>query len=253
MTPPVSAQLELPFAPPSMNPVVTFSTLLSGSAVDYILHRSSGRRRISISIDERGLRVGAPLRATLREIETALAGHAHWVTRKLDEWRAKRPASRRWEHGETVSVLGLPVTLALTTGAGTVERSEHGLLIHTPDRSPAAVSAMVKRWLRDEAAAHLQKRVEHYRSHFTLEPVALRLSNARSRWGSCHVSGRISLNWRLIQLPPNLVDYVVVHELAHLREMNHSPRFWAVVGRIIPDYPARRREIRREAHKYLVD
>ena len=82
---------------------------------------------------------------------------------------------------------------------------------------------------------------------------SMRLSNARSRWGSCHVSGRISLNWRLIQLPPHLVDYVVVHELAHLREMNHSPRFWSLVGRIIPDYQARRRELRREAHQYLVD
>ena len=253
MTPPVSAQLELPFAPLSTNPVVTFSTVLGGAAVDYILHRSTGRRRISISIDERGLRVGAPLRASLREIELVLVQHATWVMRKLDEWRAKRPASRRWEAGENISYLGLPLTVAVVAGNSAVTRGEQGVTIHTGDQTPAAIAALAKRWLREEAAAHLQKRVEYFRSHFTLEPVALRLSNARSRWGSCHVSGRISLNWRLIHLPPHLVDYVVVHELAHLREMNHSPRFWAVVGRIIPDYLARRREIRRESHKYLVD
>ena len=90
-------------------------------------------------------------------------------------------------------------------------------------------------------------------SDLTLQSVSIRLSNARSRWGSCHTSGRISLNWRLIHLPSHLIDYVVVHELAHLVEMNHSPRFWAVVARVIPDYAARRREIRKESHRYVTD
>ena len=81
----------------------------------------------------------------------------------------------------------------------------------------------------------------------------IQLSNARTRWGTCHPHGRVHLNWRLIHMPQHLIDYVVVHELAHLREMNHSPRFWAVVGSVIPDYTARRREMRRESHRYLVD
>ena len=91
------------------------------------------------------------------------------------------------------------------------------------------------------------------RQALAVAPPTLRLSNARTRWGSCHASGRILLNWRLIQMPARLIDYVVVHELAHLREMNHSPRFWAVVAREIPDHTARRHEIRRDAHRYIVD
>jgi predicted metal-dependent hydrolase len=81
---------------------------------------------------------------------------------------------------------------------------------------------------------------------------AIRLSNARTRWGTCHVDGRIRLNWRLIQVPPALIDYVVVHELAHLREPNHSSRFWSQVGSVLPDYKERRLALRRDAHRYLV-
>ena len=80
----------------------------------------------------------------------------------------------------------------------------------------------------------------------------IRLSNGRTRWGSCHRDGRISLNWRLIQVPLPLVDYVIVHELAHLREMNHSLRFWQSVARVIPDYAARRAKIRTEAQRYVL-
>ena len=249
----VSAQLELPFAPVSMNPVVTTSTVLEGQPVNYILHRSHGRRRISLSIDERGLRVGAPLRASLREIERVLLDHAPWVIRKLGEWNAKRAPSRRWDTGETLAYLGLPLKLDVTYGTSEVLRTHTHLQIRTPDRSAAAVAALARHWLRGQAFAHFHQRIEYFRTHVTLEPVAMRLSNARSRWGSCHASGRISLNWRLIHLPQHLIDYVVVHELAHLREMNHSPRFWAVVGAVIPDYTARRREIRRESHRYLAD
>jgi predicted metal-dependent hydrolase len=250
---PVSAQLELPFAPLSMNPVVTTSTVLDGQAVNYILHRSHGRQRISLSVDERGLRVGAPQRASLREIETVLRDHARWVVRKLGEWRDKCAPARRWASGETLAYLGLPLKLDVTPGASEVLLTPTHLQVRSPDPSAEAVAALAKHWLRGQAMEHFHRRIEHFRTHITLETVAIRLSNARSRWGSCHASGRISLNWRLIHFPQHLIDYVVVHELAHLREMNHSPRFWAVVGGVIPDYAARRREMRRESHRYVVD
>ena len=250
---PVSAQLELPFAPLSMNPLVTTSTVLDGLAVNYILHRSHSRRRISLSVDERGLRVGAPLRASLREIDTVLHDHARWVVRKLTDWNNKRTPARRWESGETLAYLGLPLKLDVAHGVSEVLLAQPQLQIRTPDHSAAAVAALTKHWLRGQALEHFHRRIEHFRTHVTLETVSIRLSNARSRWGSCHASGRISLNWRLIHMPQHLIDYVVVHELAHLREMNHSPRFWSVVGSVIPDYAARRREIRRESHRYVVD
>ena len=249
----VSTQLELPFAPLAMNPVVTTSAMLNGQPVNYTLHRSHGRRRISLAVDERGLRVGAPLRASLREIETVLRDHAPWVVRKLAEWGDRRAPARRWESGETLAYLGLPLKLAVAHGVSEVVLAQNQLQIRTPDPAAAAVAALAGHWLRGQALEHFHRRIEHFRTHVTLETVAIRLSNARSRWGSCHAGGRISLNWRLIHMPRHLIDYVVVHELAHLREMNHSPRFWAVVGSVIPDYAARRREIRRESHRYLVD
>ncbi len=251
----VSAQLELPFAPLSMSPVVTTATVLDGRAVNYILHRSHGRRRISLSVDERGLRVGAPLRASLREIETVLRDHARWVVRKLGEWNDKRAPARRWVTGETVAYLGLPLRLDVVHGVSGVALAPPQLQIRTPEPGAASVAALATHWLREQALNHFHQRIAHFRSHVILQTagVTLRLSNARGRWGSCHVSGRISLSWRLIHFPQHLIDYVVVHELAHLREMNHSPRFWTVVGSVIPDYAARRRELRRESHRYLVD
>jgi predicted metal-dependent hydrolase len=249
----VSAQLELPFAPASLNPVVNFSVLLADTPVDYVLHRSGGRRRISISIDERGLRVGAPPRASLREIETVLRDHATWVMKKLAEWRERKPAARQWVSGETVHHRGLPLRLAVADGVNAVEAEASSLVVHAPAAAPDKTALAVKSWLRQQALMHFQQRIEHFRTHFTLQGVSIRLSNARSRWGSCHESGRVSLNWRLIHLPPHLIDYVVVHELAHLVEMNHSPRFWAAVERVIPDYASRRRELRRDSHRYLLD
>jgi predicted metal-dependent hydrolase len=95
-------------------------------------------------------------------------------------------------------------------------------------------------------------RVHHFRQTLdvTADPT-VHLSNARTRWGSCHASGRVHLNWRLVQMPLHLIDYVVAHEVAHLLEMNHSQRFWRTVARMVPDYAARRRELRSDSHRYL--
>jgi len=243
----------LPFAPLSPRPVVACSAVLDGQAISYVLHRSHGRRRISLSIDERGLRIGAPLRASMREIETVLRDHARWVVRKLAEWGTKRAPDRRWTSGETLMFLGRPLQLDIATGAEVVAHIEDTLRISAPRPLPGSIASLARSWLKTRALADFALRVERYRAAMALAPVDIRLSNARTRWGSCHVNGRILLNWRLIQMPARLIDYVVVHELAHLKEMNHSPRFWAVVAGVIPDYAARRREIRRDAHRYIVD
>jgi predicted metal-dependent hydrolase len=249
----IRAQLELPFASPSPQPVVACSAVLDGQPISYILHRSHGRRRISLSVDERGLRIGAPLRASMREIENVLRDHARWVMRKLEQWTEKRAPGRRWESGETLMFLGRPLKLDITAGADGVAPRESALEISTLRAQPENIAALARAWLRTQALGDFAMRVERYRVAMAVAPADIRLSNARTRWGSCHASGRILLNWRLVQMPARLIDYVVVHELAHLREMNHSPRFWAVVAEQIPDYAARRREIRRDAHRYIVD
>jgi predicted metal-dependent hydrolase len=249
----IRAQLELPFASPSPRPVVACSAVLDGRAISYVLHRSHGRRRISLSVDERGLRIGAPLRASMREIETVLRDHARWVVRKLSEWGEKRAPSPRWESGEALMFLGRPLQLEITAGAESIAPHEGALQVSTQRAQPENIAAAVRAWLRSQALSDFATRVERYREAMAVAPVDIRLSNARTRWGSCHASGRILLNWRLIQMPARLIDYVVVHELAHLHEMNHSPRFWGVVATQIPDYAARRQEIRRNAHRYIVD
>lgn len=252
----IRAQLELPFASPSPRPVVACSSVLDGQAISYVLHRSHGRRRISLSVDERGLRIGAPLRASMREIETVLRDHARWVMRKLAEWGEKRAPGRRWESGETLMFLGKPLKLNIMATAHNVPVVSHQddtLAITAQRTQPEQIAALARDWLRSQALVDYAARVERYRVAMAAPEVDIRLSNARTRWGSCHASGRVLLNWRLIQMPARLIDYVVVHELAHLREMNHSPRFWAVVAGQIPDHVARRREIRRDAHRYIVD
>ena len=99
------------------------------------------------------------------------------------------------------------------------------------------------RWLRDEAWSLVVPRAAVYAQKLDREAPALRLSNARSEWGSCNARGEIRLNWRLVQLPPALAEYVVAHEVAHLVELNHSPRFWALVEALMPGHLALRREL----------
>ncbi|MDM7463197.1 M48 family metallopeptidase [Tepidimonas taiwanensis] len=105
-----------------------------------------------------------------------------------------------------------------------------------PPRTPALI---------EQARQRFAERVAHYAPLLGVAPARLRVSDARTRWGSASSRGTIALNWRLVCLPPALLDYVVVHELAHLREMNHGPAFWALVAAVLPDYAQRRAALHR--------
>jgi predicted metal-dependent hydrolase len=255
MKPKRSSQLELPLGFAGRQVVGRAHLALDGTLVSYTIKRSLRRRAISILVDEDGLRVGAPWHATQSAIERLLRTHSGWVLRKLDEWSARRAAPRRWSDGETLMLLGEPLTLRITEA--TARRLPHiygaELAVPMNGATPASIARAVQDWLCEQALDCFRERVDHYRLLAgILSSPEVRLSGARTRWGSCHVSGRIRLNWRLVQMPLRLVDYVIAHEVAHLLEMNHSQRFWRTVGRMVPDYAARRGELRRDGHRYLL-
>lgn len=225
---------------------------LGAQQIEYTVKRSRRRNSVTFTIDEDGLRVGAPWRATQRHIESLLDSHALWIDRKLAEWQARRRPQITWAAGTTIMMLGEPLTLAFDPGRRITGREGDRLCMPADTRDPSLLAARVVEWLRSAAQTWFEQRVICYSQALDVRVAAMHLSNARTRWGTCHPDGRIHLNWRLIQMPPALIDYVVVHELAHLREPNHSRRFWRWVASILPDYEQRRRTLRREGHSYLV-
>jgi hypothetical protein len=223
------------------------AALLAGKNIPYTLKRSGRRRSIGLRIDDRGLTVSVPLRASEKWLHSVLQDKAHWVVEKLDGWQTRKPIETRWADGETVSYLGEALTLRIVTGLFAAPATRHGgeLRVFVVNESEAAqIEQAVAHWYRHEAERLFAERVALYAALLDVVPRAVRLSSAKTQWGCCTARGTVHLNRQLIKLPLCLVDYVVVHELAHLHEMNHSAAFWEVVESVCPDYAALRRELK---------
>ena len=211
---------------------------LAGGILGYKLVR--GRRRtIALFVDGNGIEARAPRHAAIAEIETFMREKERWIRRRL---AAPRQRPFVWEAGATLPWLGQSVTLALWVGENGVRLSCGLLEVGIADG--ASLRERVLAWLREQALALFRERVMALSRVLDVTVSGVGLSNARTQWGSCSASGRIRLNWRLMLLPPHLVDYVVAHELAHRRELNHSVRFWNVVATLHPRYREARRELR---------
>ncbi len=241
-------QSELPlYAVPESVPAIE----LDGQRIGYTLQRTRRRRTIALLIDERGLRVAAPLKAPQKAIDELLRTHAAWVIRKVQDWQQKRQPQRSWIAGEQIMLYGAALTLEARVGIK-LPQLEQERLLFDPQPTPLAIESAVRNWLKQQGLACFTRRCHDYSAQLDLPAPVVRLSNARTRWGSCHAKGRISMNWRLVQAPPAWIDYVAAHEVAHLRQMNHSPAFWHTVAALVPDYAERRAALRREAHRYLL-
>lgn len=226
---------------------------LNGKEVAYTLMRCR-RRTIGMRIDSRGLTVRIPPRESLRQVESVLKNKADWIISKLDEWKNRKSTQLSWEEGAAFPLLGEPWRLAATP-AGQVqmirvttppdEDDRQLKLALSPRLDARQIEKSVMSWYRDSAMACFSERVAIYAQKLGVPPPKLRLSRAMNLWGSCTARGVVSINWRLIQMPLHLIDYVVAHELSHLIEMNHSPAFWQTVERIYPAY----REVRKELKK----
>jgi predicted metal-dependent hydrolase len=217
---------------------------LGAHAVEYELRRSR-RRTIGFYVDDTGLRVTAPRWVTLADIDAALADKERWILRKLVEWREhaqrRERLTVRWEDGGTVAFLGRTLTMRLDAATRRAALDGDTLRVGLPaDAEPERLRAAVQTWLQGQAREVFAQRLPIYSARLGQAPTRWRLSSARTRWGSCAPDGSIRLNWRLVHFPMEIVDYVVAHELAHLKEMNHGPRFWATVQALLPEYEAAR-------------
>jgi predicted metal-dependent hydrolase len=231
-------------------PAVEQRTLqLSDKHIPYTLKRSAKRRSIGLRIDERGLTVSMPLRASERWLHSVLQDKADWVARQLDKWQARKALPVFWAEGSSIPFRGEQFLLSLTPRIRGAKAMLQGEVLHVPvgmDAEADQIEKAVVQWYREEALRVFRECSEYFAPLMNVAPREIRLTSARTQWGSCTIRGVVRLNWHLVKMPLHLIDYVVVHELAHLVEMNHSPAFWKVVEGACPDY----RQCRAELHGY---
>ena len=228
--------------------------------VGYELRRAR-RRSIGLVVGVDGLCVSVPRWVGQGEVEAALREKSRWILRKLHEQRerAQRLAAARvdWRDGGTVPFLGASVVLvldprargAVLQGAGATLPGVPRLRLHLglpQGAAPEQIRDTVQSWLQRQARRIFEERCALYAARLGVRMKRLSLSSAATRWGSASADGSIRLHWRLVHFGLPVIDYVVTHELAHLREMNHSAAFWEVVRDALPDFEAARGALRRE-------
>jgi predicted metal-dependent hydrolase len=223
---------------------------LGAHLVAYELRRAR-RRSIGFVVGAEGLSVAAPRWVTLADIEAALREKGRWILAKLAEQQAlaqRLDAARvEWREGARIPYLGAPVTVALdaraSTEPGAAQLSAATRLLRValpPSASRQQLRDAVQGWLQRQAQRVFEERCAHFAPRLAVRVKRLALSSAQTRWGSASADGSVRLNWRLIHFALPTIDYVVAHELAHLRHMDHSARFWDAVRSVIPDVEAAR-------------
>ena len=229
------------------------SIKFDGTTIEYTVVRSARRKKtVEITLDpQQGVVVRSPARTPRRELADLVSKRAKWILRKATK-NILHPSPRSFTDGETLFYLGdeTPIITEIAADRSiTITLIDNAFRIATPagiaeEQRAAASRETLERWYRREATRLLPEIVARWQSKVSRKkPSQVLIRSQRKRWGSCSSDGSIRLNWRIIMAEPELIDYVVVHELAHLAVMDHSPRYWKQVERALPDYRARRHRL----------
>ena len=222
-----------------------------GRAVLCRVRRSPRARGLRLLVERSAaLTVVLPLRFPLAELSSALEENARWILRTLERHRPSPGAPRpRLEDGGEVSLLGAPHTVRVLLADGLGERprvwrrgAEIGVCV--PPLHPKSPAEMLKTWLRATAAAEIPGRVLATNEALGFPLARINVRDQKTKWGACSARGNLSFNWRLVLAPVEVLDYVILHELCHLRELNHSHRFWKLLRSLRPEYESQRAWLR---------
>jgi len=233
-------------------------------AVAYTLKRSSRRRRtISLSVDPmHGLVVAAPERTPTREIDAFVKGKTRWIRKALASARDReRHLRRNFATGESIPYLGGTLTLRIVE-AGRAARPavelvgtclDVRLAVGTSEcQRGSLIRTSIEGWYKARAEATIAERVRFLAPLAGVQPKRVVVKSQKTRWGSCGGDGTLYFSWQLVIAPLSVLDYLVVHELCHLRQGGHGKRFWALVEAVLQDYQSRRAELRREGWRYRI-
>ena len=244
-----------------IHPRATREVVLGNARVAYEFTRGK-RRTIGFVVGAEGLSVRAPRWVALRDVDAAVLEKSSWILRKLSETQQRQDrleATRiDWKDGVSFPFLGQQVTVRLDPhhafdGVGAVlDAVAHDgpptlRLALANNATPAQIRDAAQAWLMRQAKRIFIERLDHFAPRLGVRWKKLSLSNASTRWGSASADGGIRLHWRLVHFRMSVIDYVVAHELSHLRVMDHSPRFWETVESVVPDYELLRRQLKDEA------
>jgi hypothetical protein len=254
-------QLELPFLAepgrrdlrgPAPNPPGRLRHVRLGARVIPYWFRRARRRTIGIVVEPNGLVAAAPRWATIAEVEAFIREKERWVLKRLDEIRREARPPFLWQEGARFPYLGRDIALARAFWGGTRLAKDRLEVPWVAFEAAARLRATVIDWLRAAALAMYRERVAAFAPAMGVPLPEVGLSNAASQWGSCTQTidgrGRVLLHWKLVHFERRLIDYVVAHELAHLRHMNHSAAFWRVVESAFRDHEWARRTLRDRGH-----
>jgi predicted metal-dependent hydrolase len=226
-------------------------TLANGETISYLLERRS-RRTVGLKITAEGLVVHAPRRIFEFQLNQILQEKSNWILNKLQAREANQVEKIEWIDGEHLLYLGQDIQLSISPNnsnkklifdENTLKMNALQANIHAASGN-AVFSKQVIAWYKKQAVQDFGRRLEILAAKLGVTTPPLTLSNAQSRWGSCNSRGEVRLSWRLLQAPPHIINYVICHELAHLKQMNHSPKFYAVLESLFPNYKAAEKELK---------
>jgi predicted metal-dependent hydrolase len=223
------------------------------TVIPYVIERGRRLKTVAIGVDPvNGVCVRAPGATPIARLDIIVHRKARWIMERLrrHEDLPPPPSPREFVSGETFRYLGRQYRLKLEPSSDAnvrVRITKGRLIVPVPKKgsTPADARDRLVAWFRDRAAIRVPERVAAWSAKLGLHPSSVLIREPRKRWGSADARGNIRLNWRIIQTPTRLIDYVVAHELVHLAYPDHTRDFWAALGQAMPDYEGRREALRR--------
>ena len=206
--------------------------------------RTERRKTADIRVDDGAVSVVVPVDLSVERIDSLLKEKRKWIREKIVLHRQAQPVSeKQFVSGEAFSYLGRNYRLKVEKGVFQPVRLLQGRLVVTVPQGkdqPHMIRNALIRWYKRQAEQKLREKVERFSPVVGVEPAGIGIKSFKSRWGSCTAKGRLEFNWRVMMAPNRCVDYVVVHELCHLKRHDHSAEFWKEVERMLPDFDARK-------------
>lgn len=245
-----------------LNPEKTVRLLATetiiGAGFTASIQRSTRRRSVAIKVLQGGVVIMAPQRLSIQRLQSMVDGKSDWIRTKLEQ-QSRFPAAKpkHYIEGDIFTYRGADYSLRLINNPlPLVVLTDTDIIVSTyrirHSDTVTGIKRRLETWYRQQAQTVIAERVAHYAQQMDVRPASIATRTYKSRWGSCNTRGDLSFNWKLIIAPSEILDYVVVHELAHIRQHNHSPAFWHEVACILPEFKAAKLWLKQHGHQLVI-